>query len=163
MLHSRRSRAVGAAAVDPGSRAAPDRHTIVRSSWLFGAGGRCFPKTILRIAAQRRQIDIVSDQVGCPTYTGHLAQALVALGMDQMPGVLHVAAGGQCSWFEFAGAVVAAAGLECEVRPIGTIEYPVPARRPAYSVMRSERGAPELPAWTDGLREFMSQTAEVTA
>ena len=143
--------------------AAPESHTIVRSSWLFGAAGKCFPKTILRLAGERDQIDIVSDQVGCPTYTGHLAQALVGLAAAPPLGVLHVTCAGDCSWFDLAQEVVAVAGLDCEVRPIATEQYPLPAQRPAYSVMRSERGAPALPGWQEGLREFMSQVAEVPA
>jgi dTDP-4-dehydrorhamnose reductase len=145
------------------ARAAPDSHTIVRSSWLFGAGGRCFPKTILRLATERDQIGIVDDQIGTPTYTGHLAQALVRIAGSPPPGLLHVACAGQCSWFEFAREIVAAAGVACEVRPIATAEYPLPAPRPPYSALQSERGAPELPSWVEGLREFMSQTAGVTA
>jgi dTDP-4-dehydrorhamnose reductase len=143
--------------------AAPERHTIIRSSWLFGAAGKCFPKTILRLAGEREQIDVVSDQVGCPTYTGHLAQALIELAAAPPLGVLHVTCAGECSWFDLAQKVVAIAGLDCEVRPILTEQYPLPAQRPAYSVMRSERGAPALPGWQEGLREFMSQIAEVPA
>ncbi len=145
------------------ARAAPDGHTIVRSSWLFGAGGHCFPRTILRIAAEREQINVVSDQLGCPTYTGHLAVALVALASERVAGVLHIASAGECSWFEFAQAIVAGAGLQCAVEAIATDEYPVAAARPAYSVLRSERGAPVLASWQEGLRAFMSNTARVTA
>ena len=145
------------------ARAAPDRHTIVRSSWLFGTGGRCFPKTILRLASERDQLGIVDDQVGTPTYTGHLAQALVEIAGSPPLGLLHVACTGHCSWFEFAREIVAAAGAACEVRPVTTAEYPLPARRPPYSALESERGAPTLPSWAEGLREFMSQTASVTA
>lgn len=143
--------------------AAPDRHTIVRSSWLFGVHGRCFPKTMLRLAADRDRIGVVSDQVGCPTFTGHLAGALTLLAGARRPGVLHVAASDHCSWFEFATAIVAAGGRGCEVRPITTEEYPAPAPRPANSVLASERGAPGLPSWTEGLREFMAQRAAVAA
>ena len=143
------------------AREAPDSHTIVRSSWLFGTAGKCFPKTIVRLASERGQLAIVSDQVGCPTYTGHLAPALLAIAADPAPGLLHVASDDECSWFEFAREIVAAAGLVCDVNPITTEQYPLPATRPAYSVMRSERGAPELPEWRHGLREFMA--AGVTA
>jgi dTDP-4-dehydrorhamnose reductase len=143
--------------------AAPDRHTIVRTAWLFGAGGSCFPKTILRAAAQRPELKVVADQVGCPTFTGHLAEALVALAAQRTPGILHVAGGGQCSWYEFAAAIVAAAGADCPVRPISSDEYPTPTRRPANSVLISERGAPTLPEWSAGLKQFMSELAEVRA
>ena len=145
------------------AEAAPEAHTIVRSSWLFGAGGKCFPKTILRLAAERDHLDVVSDQVGCPTFTGHLAGALVKLAGAPPLGVLHVAAAGQCSWFQFAEEIVAAGGLDCEVRPIGSEQHPVAARRPSYSVLRTERGAPTLPDWIKGLDQFMSQTARAAA
>ena len=97
--------------------AAPESHTIVRSSWLFGASGKCFPKTILRLAGERDELNVVADQVGCPTYTGHLARALVGLAADAPLGVLHVACAGNCSWFEFAREIVASGGLQCEVPP----------------------------------------------
>jgi dTDP-4-dehydrorhamnose reductase len=145
------------------AHAAPDGHTIVRSSWLFGARGPCFPKTILRLASERDRLGIVDDQIGSPTYTGHLAQALVQIAAAPPLGVLHVACAGQCSWFEFAREIVAASGAACDVRPLTTAEYPLPAPRPPYSALASERGAPELPSWIEGLREFMSQTASVTA
>jgi dTDP-4-dehydrorhamnose reductase len=143
--------------------AAPDRHTIVRSSWLFGAHGRCFPKTILRLAEERDELNVVSDQIGCPTFTGHLAGALVALAETPLPGVLHVAGAGACSWFDFAAAIVAASGARCQVGPISTEEYPTPARRPAYSVLQSERGAPRLAEWERGVREFLSELSGVAA
>jgi dTDP-4-dehydrorhamnose reductase len=145
------------------AEAAPDSHTIVRSSWLFGAAGKCFPKTILRLAAERDQLDVVSDQVGCPTFTGHLATALVALADAPPRGVLHVAGSGHCSWCAFAQEIVAGAGLACDVRPITTEQYPLPAARPPYSVLESERAAPGLPSWVEGLREFMAQTARAAA
>jgi dTDP-4-dehydrorhamnose reductase len=140
---------------------APQAHTIVRSSWLFGAGGPCFPKTMLRLAAERDELNIVDDQIGCPTFTGHLAPVLVGLTESRPPGVLHVAAAEQCSWYEFAVATIAAGGLDCQVQPIDTSQYPLPAPRPAFSVMRSQRGAPELPSWRDGLRNFISELALV--
>jgi dTDP-4-dehydrorhamnose reductase len=144
------------------AEAAPDRHTVVRSAWLFGVAGKCFPKTIRRLAAERDQLSIVADQVGCPTFTAHLAPALIQLAEARPAGILHVAADEQCSWFQFAQAIVAASGLDCDVRPITTEEYPVPATRPAYSVLRSERDAPTLPSWRAGLDEFQTLTAEAT-
>ena len=74
-----------------------------------------------------------------------------------------MAAAGDCSWFDFAQEIVTAGGLDCEVRPISTDQYPAAAARPAYSVLRSERGAPGLPHWREGLRQFMSQTARAAA
>ena len=139
------------------AQAAPERHTIVRSSWLFGAGGPCFPATILRLAAERDQLNVVDDQVGCPTFTRHLATALVHIAARRPGGLLHVAGAGTCSWYEFAREIVAGAALRCEVRPCTTADMPRPATRPAYSVLRSERGdeAPVLPDWRAGLAEYL--------
>ena len=143
--------------------AAAPGHTIVRTAWLFGAGGKCFPKTILRAASQRPELSVVSDQIGCPTFTGHLGATLVALAADPTPGVLHVAGAGRCSWYEFAQAIVAAGGSDCAVRPIPSADYPTPTQRPANSVLVSERGAPVLPSWRAGLEQFISELAEVRA
>jgi dTDP-4-dehydrorhamnose reductase len=143
------------------ARHAPEGHTIIRSSWLFGAGGPCFPETILRLAAERDRLSVVDDQIGCPTFTGHLAQALVGLaaGADRPCGIVHVAGGGSCSWYEFAVEIVQRAGLAgtTDVAPCSTAEMPRPAQRPAYSVLGSERrpAAPELPDWRDGLEQYM--------
>jgi dTDP-4-dehydrorhamnose reductase len=144
---------------------APERHTIVRSSWLFGAGGPCFPATILRLAGERDELEVVDDQIGCPTFTGHLAWALVDLAARQSPpvGILHVAGRGSCSWYEFAREIVAASGASCEVRTCTTAEMPRPATRPAYSVLGSERDAPVLPDWRRGLAEYMALTRAVSA
>jgi dTDP-4-dehydrorhamnose reductase len=159
-----RSKLAGERAV---TAAAPDRHTIVRSSWLFGAGGPCFPATILRLGSERDELKVVDDQVGCPTFTRHLAGALVDLATrrPRPVGVLHVAGAGECSWFEFAREVLAGAGVSCEVKPCSTAEMPRPATRPAYSVLRSERGAevPSLPHWREGLTEYMALTGAVSA
>ncbi len=144
---------------------APERHTIVRSSWLFGAGGPCFPATILRLARERDELNVVDDQIGCPTFTGHLAHALVGLATRQSPplGILHVAGDGICSWYEFAREIVAVSGVSCEVRTCTTAEMPRPATRPANSALRSERDAPVLPDWRRGLAEYMALTRAVNA
>jgi dTDP-4-dehydrorhamnose reductase len=140
------------------AQAAPDAHTIVRSSWLFGTGGPCFPKTILRLARERDSLTVVDDQVGCPTFTGHLARALVTLAADRPVGVVHVAGGGSCSWFSLARELVALAELSCEVLPGRTEDLGRPAPRPAYSVLGSERAdvAPALPSWREGVAAFLS-------
>jgi dTDP-4-dehydrorhamnose reductase len=137
----------------------PGGHTIVRTSWLFGAGGPCFPATILRLARDREELTVVDDQVGCPTFTGHLARALVQLATGEPPlGVVHVAGAGACSWYELAREAVARADLRCEVKPGRTADLGRPAPRPAYSVLATERGdaAPRLPGWRDGLADYMS-------
>jgi dTDP-4-dehydrorhamnose reductase len=115
---------------------------------------------MLRLARERDALSVVDDQVGCPTYTGHLAAALVALAEQPQLGVLHIAAEGQCSWFEFARETLARAGSRTVVSPCTTEEFPRPARRPAYSVMRSERGAPVLPSWQNGLDAYLTAIEE---
>ncbi len=130
---------------------------IVRSSWLFGPHGKNFVDTILRLGAERGELSVVEDQVGCPTYTGHLAAALVDIAERRLTGVLHVAGGGSCSWYELALAALDAAGVECTVTPTTAAEYGRPAPRPAYSVLVSERDdAPRLPAWQDGLAAHLA-------
>jgi dTDP-4-dehydrorhamnose reductase len=130
---------------------------IVRSSWLFGWTSTNFVKTMLRLGAERDEVSVVADQLGCPTYVGHLAEATKEL-LELPHGVWHVAAHGECTWAEFARAVFEEAGLACEVREITTEELGRPAPRPAYSVLRSEReGAPRLPHWREGLRACLSR------
>jgi dTDP-4-dehydrorhamnose reductase len=138
-----------------GEAAAGDDSWIVRSSWLFGATGHNFVRTMLRLGAERDEVRVVDDQVGCPTYAGHLARAVRTL-VTGPAGVWHVAAEGECTWAEFAAAIFEDAGLECRVVPITTSELGRPAARPAHSVLRSERaGAPVLPHWREGLRECL--------
>jgi len=130
---------------------------IVRSSWLFGWTGTNFVRTMLRLGAERDELSVVADQQGCPTYVGHLADATREL-LELPQGIWHVAAEGKCTWAEFARAIFEEAGLSTRVREITTEELGRPARRPAYSVLRSEReGAPRLPHWREGLRECLER------
>jgi dTDP-4-dehydrorhamnose reductase len=139
-----------------GEAAAGERAWIVRSSWLFGPTGRNFVRTMLRLGAERDEIPVVDDQVGSPTYVAHLAEATKSI-IELPHGIWHVAAGGECTWAEFARAIFEEAELECRVVPITTAELGRPAPRPPYSVLRSEKGAPELPHWRDGLRECLAR------
>jgi dTDP-4-dehydrorhamnose reductase len=142
--------------------ATPD-FAIVRSSWLFGPHGKNFVDTILRAGAERGELKVVHDQVGCPTYTGHLAQALVDIAERRLTGILHVAGTGSCSWYELAVAALEAAGVECTVTKTTAAEYGRPAPRPAYSVLVSERDdAPRLPSWQDGLAAHLSASRALT-
>jgi dTDP-4-dehydrorhamnose reductase len=142
---------------------ATNRAVIVRSSWLFGPHGRNFVDTMRRLAAERDALAVVDDQVGCPTYTGHLAPALVTIAERGLTGVMHVAGGGRCSWFELAVATFEETGLACRVRPQSTADAGRPAPRPAFSALTSTRGdAPVLPPWREGLRAHLARV-EVTA
>jgi len=155
-----RSKLAGERAI---AEAAPAAHTIVRSSWLFGIAGPCFPATIMRLARERDELRVVDDQVGCPTFTGHLACALTELATTRPLAILHLAGGGECSWYEFAREIVARAGLAIEVAPTTSEEFPRPAPRPAYSVLRSEsRNVPRLPHWRDGLAEYLAAGVPAT-
>jgi dTDP-4-dehydrorhamnose reductase len=133
---------------------------IVRTSWLFGAGGKCFPDTILKLAASRPALDVVNDQRGCPTYTVDLARAIAELCRKSAKGIVHVANTGNCSWFEFAREIVRAAGLPTEVRPVSTQQMARPAPRPAYSVLStaSLRGwGIAMPPWTEALQRYLNE------
>jgi dTDP-4-dehydrorhamnose reductase len=138
---------------------ANENHLVVRSSGLFGAGGPNFVETMLTLGRERGELLVVNDQVAAPTFTGHLAEALVALVEGDERGILHVAGGGSCSWYDFARAIFERAGVSADLRPCATDEFPRPARRPANSVLISERGAPELPAWEAGLDAYLGVRA----
>jgi dTDP-4-dehydrorhamnose reductase len=130
------------------------RHYIVRTSWLFGNGGPNFVETMLRLGQERDTLRVVDDQIGRPTYTGHLALAIAQLVRGADYGIHHRAGSGECSWFDFAREIMRRAELECEVEPCTTEEFPRPARRPAYSVLGSEHGD-RLPTWQEGLDAYL--------
>ncbi len=139
--------------------AANPRHFVVRTSWLFGVGGGNFVETMLGLA-ERGELSVVHDQVGSPTYTPHLADGLLRLAQTEDHGIHHMSGSGQCSWYEFAREIFDRAGVECDVKPVTTAEFPRPAPRPAYSVLGSERPRPiELPDWRDGLRTYLAERA----
>jgi dTDP-4-dehydrorhamnose reductase len=129
---------------------------IVRSSWLFGWTSHNFVRTMLRLGAEREEVAVVDDQHGCPTYVGHLAEATREL-LDLPQGLYHMAGGGDCTWADFAEAIFEEAQLDCRVRRITTAEFGAAAPRPACSILRSERGAPTLPHWRDGLRACLER------
>ncbi len=136
------------------------RHLIVRSSWLFGLHGPNFVETMLRLAGEGPEVLVVSDQVGCPTYTAHLAPALALLAESEDHGIHHLAAAGSCSWYEFAQEIFDQSGLETRVMAATTEMLARPAPRPAYSVLASERPDPiELPGWRQGLTEYLAARA----
>lgn len=133
---------------------------IVRTSWLFGLGGKCFPDTILKLAANRPGLDVVNDQRGCPTYATDLAKAIIQLCGKDASGILHATNAGDCSWFDFAEEAVRSAGLVTDVRPVSSLQFPRPARRPAYSVLspRSLHALGiEMPTWRDALSRYLKQ------
>jgi dTDP-4-dehydrorhamnose reductase len=139
-----------------GEAAAGERAWIVRTSGLFGWTSRNFVCTMLELAATRDEVAVVDDQRTAPTYVGHLAEAVKQV-MHLPHGVYHVAAEGDATWAEFAEAIFEEADVSCRVRRITSAEYGAKAARPAYSVLRSEKGAPVLPHWREGLRACLSR------
>jgi dTDP-4-dehydrorhamnose reductase len=131
---------------------------IARTSWLFGRGGKCFPDTILKLAATRPALDVVNDQHGSPTYTVDLARAIVELCCKGASGIVHVTNAGECTWFEFAREIVRGAGLATEVRPVSSQQMARPAPRPAYSVLSPaslQRYGIAMPDWHDALQRYL--------
>lgn len=137
-----------------------DRHFVVRTAWLYGPGGRNFPDTMLRLAAEGATIRVVDDQVGCPTYTPHLAEALLELVAGDAYGTHHAAGGTICSWYELAREVFRLSGTDHPLAPCTSEEYPLQAPRPAYSALASERPeTPRLPPLAEGLAAHLGARA----
>ncbi len=141
-----------------------NEHLIVRTSWLFGAHGPNFVEAIRnQIRKGTNPLRVVADQRGRPTYTPHLARALVNLAKAGARGIVHYADADECTWFDFASAIVEESGAGVDVHPITTDEFPRPAKRPAYSVLSTESyerltgAAPE--SWREGLREYLRRRA----
>jgi dTDP-4-dehydrorhamnose reductase len=139
------------------------RNTVVRSAWLFGVHGRNFVDTMLRLASERDSVQVVDDQIGSPTWTGHLAPALLGLLEREVRGLVHLAGGGSVSWNGFAREIFRQAEVDCRVEPVSTAQMARPAPRPAFSVLASER--PEvlpMPDWRDGLAGYLAARAGLT-
>jgi dTDP-4-dehydrorhamnose reductase len=137
-------------------------HFIARSSWLFGPRGKNFVSTILKYAAERDELRVVSDQRGSPTFTRHLAAKLAQFLNLKAYGVYHVTGSGSCSWFEFTQAILKSAGYDhVRVLPISTEESGRPAPRPKFSVLENRKLSQgrfgPLPHWTEGLVEYLRE------
>lgn len=138
--------------------------TVVRTSWLYGVHGKSFPRTILNAYRAGKTLRVVSDQIGCPTYTPDLARTLVDLASQPLgppPGVFHACGPDAMSWFELAQLVVEAAGGQAdEVQPCRTEDWPTPAKRPKYSVLDQSRlralGVAPIRSTAEAIREFVA-------
>ncbi|SRR6266496_1668474 len=133
---------------------------IVRTSWLFGPGGKCFPDTILKLAATRSEIDVVNDQRGCPTYTFDLADAIIKLCRSSARGIVHCTNSGECSWYEFASETLRQAAAKTEVRPTTSEQFVRPAERPKYSVLSLASLTAydiSMRTWQQTLPEYLQQ------
>lgn len=145
---------------------APDA-IIVRTSWVYSEFGQNFVKTMLRLMQEKPSINVVSDQVGAPTYAIDLARACLEIirCSSWNPGIYHYCNRGKISWYEFAVAIKESMGYTCEVHPIPTSAYPTPARRPAFSLL--DTGSLEntfgiaIPAWEDSLYQCLKALQSV--
>jgi dTDP-4-dehydrorhamnose reductase len=139
-----------------------NKHLVVRTSWLFGVNGPNFVESIRnQIRIGTNPLRVVNDQRGRPTYTPHLASAIVRVAQLETQGLVHYADEGECTWFDFAKAIVEESGVSVNVQPVSSDQFPRPATRPAYSVLSTERYeritgvAPER--WREGLREYFQK------
>ena len=133
---------------------------ILRTSWVFGVGGKCFPDTILKLAATRKELDVVDDQRGCPTYTIDLARVIIQLCRNGATGTVHATNSGECTWFDFASEIVRGAGLETQVRPTSSDKFIRPAKRPSYSVLSSaslQQYGIVVPPWQDAAKRYLKE------
>jgi dTDP-4-dehydrorhamnose reductase len=133
---------------------------IARTSWLFGIGGKCFPDTILKLAATRPALDVVNDQRGSPTYAVDLAHAIVQLCRKNATGIVHVTNAEDCTWFEFAQEIVLNTGLPATVRPVSSQQMARLAPRPAYSVLSPaslHALGIQMPSWRDALQRYLKE------
>ncbi|HDR7732914.1 TPA: dTDP-4-dehydrorhamnose reductase [Bacillus thuringiensis] len=134
---------------------------IVRTSWVFGLYGNNFVKTMLRLAEENKELGIVHDQVGSPTYTTDLARFIISLVQTDKYGVYHGSNSGVCSWYEFAKEIFKQSNIEILVNPLKTEDFPRPAARPKYSVldkgMIEENGFESFQNWKEALKGFLKK------
>ena len=138
-----------------------DKFFIVRIAWVFGMNGKNFIKTMLNLAKNHDRLTVVNDQTGSPTYTYDLARLLVDMIETEKYGRYHATNEGICTWYEFACEIFKQAGIEIEVAPVGSGEYPAKAKRPENSRMSKDKltqnGFERLPAWQDALARYLKE------
>jgi dTDP-4-dehydrorhamnose reductase len=140
--------------------AASSRHAVVRTAWLYGLHGRNFVDTMLRLADEREAVQVVDDQIGSPTWSGHLAPAALGLLERGVSGLVHLTGAGAVSWNGFAQEIFRQAERDCRVEPISSAQMARPAPRPAWSVLESERAEIlPMPDWRDGLAGYLAARA----
>ena len=138
------------------------KHFIVRTAWLYGEHGKNFPFTILNAAKSKKELRVVADQVGSPTFTADLASAIRDLIRSPLYGTYHITNKGSCSWYEFAKQILTYAGIDdVEIKAIRSEEWPTPTRRPKNSVLRHYalelQGRDNLRTWEEALKDFISR------
>jgi dTDP-4-dehydrorhamnose reductase len=141
-------------------RAGNPRHLVVRTSWLFGAGGTNFVDTILSRARAGESLRVVDDQRGSPTFTADLAHGLLRLVAGAAPGTYHCTNSGECTWYDLAAHALACAGLDTPLGRTDTASFPRPAKRPAYSVLGNtlfeQATGWRMPEWQDAVRRHVA-------
>jgi len=140
--------------------AASPSHTVARTAWLYGIDGANFAATMLRLAEERESVQVVTDQVGSPTWSGHLAPAILGLLERGAGGLVHLTGGGHVSWHGFAQEIFRQAEVDCRVEPTTSEQFVRPAPRPAWSALESGReDVLPLPPWQDGLAGYLAARA----
>ena len=142
-----------------------DNYIIIRTSWLYSSFGHNFVKTMLRLGKEKEELGVIFDQVGTPTYAADLAFTILEIidysnkNNNFKKGIYHYSNEGVCSWYDFASEIMRIADLNCKVKPIETKDYPLPAKRPAYSVMNKGKIRKEfdlmIPNWVDSLERCL--------
>jgi len=144
----------------------PSSHLILRTAWLFGVHGNNFIRTIINKSLEVDRLRIINDQTGCPTYTRDLAKATKNLIQKSARGILNVTNQGMTSWHGFASYFLAKVNSNVEVQPISTNEYPLPARRPAFSVLSTDKLRKEyeirLPSWKNAVDRYLDENGTNT-
>jgi dTDP-4-dehydrorhamnose reductase len=140
--------------------AASPRNTVVRTAWLYGVDGKNFVETMLRLAGERDAVQVVTDQIGSPTWSGHLAPALLGLLERGVGGLVHLTGSGEVSWNGFTQEIFRQAEVDCAVEPASSEQMARPAPRPAWSALDSERDdVLPMPPWQDGLAGYLAMRA----
>ena len=143
--------------------AASPRHLVVRTAWLYGVDGPNFVETMLRLAGERDAVQVVTDQIGSPTWSGHLAPAILGLLEREVSGLVHLTGAGEVSWNGFAKEIFRQAEVECRVEAASSEQMARPAPRPAWSALASERDdVLPMPDWRDGLAGYLAARAGLT-
>lgn len=142
-----------------------DKHFILRISWLFGANGNNFVKTMLRLSETNSELKVVDDQIGSPTYTKDLARLVCDMIITEKYGIYHATNEGFCSRMEFADKIFKLAGRPVSVRPVSSAEYPVRAKRPLNSRLSKssldKAGFIRLPDWEDALERYLKEVGQI--
>jgi len=137
------------------------RYYLVRTSWLFGKSGKNFIETMIKLALEGKELKVVNDQIGSPTYAKDLALKIKELVESKRPyGIYHITNSGTCSWYDFAKEIFKLANLNPGIRPVGTDQFPAPAKRPGYSILINTK-LPNLRSWQEALKEYLVETGRI--